>query len=929
MTASLRIALAAWALPFAMAASAQVSFGGQPFGLMPHLEGDIPAAPVAVMPAVDAAAMIAEDEARYATGVKGPYRFGVNHAVDLGLDNSGVWHEMPNGDRLWRQTIACPGALTINFEFHEYVVPHGALVFVYNDLGQHLGAFMAASSPGRNTMGVTQLAGERITVEYYEPADVAGEGRLRIGQVTHGYRDVFNLAKGLGDSGPCNINVVCPEGDGWEDQIASVAIITVGGSGMCTGTLINNCAEDGTPYFLTAQHCLGGGVANWVFRFNWESPECAQNLNGPTNQTVSGAQLLVDDAGTDVALLELNSVPPAEYGVYYSGWDRSSTPATSVTGIHHPSGDIKKISHSHDPVIPGTMSGAQCWHVQEWNEGTTEPGSSGSGLWNQDKLLVGQLFGGQASCGFNFNDFYGRFDVSWPLLEPHLGSCGPQQPGFDPNGGQTGCPATPPAEVDVNSPAYTAVITADPSCCLVAWTQDCQDAYDGVPSECPVEPPAGVDTESAEYQFVIMTMPACCDVAWTEDCQDAYDEGIPLDCPATPPASVDVESELYLSIIAANPACCQVEWDETCQYTWDIGTGTLPNCIEPPDHVDTASEAYWLVISELPHCCLEEWDEVCQGLFEENGGPAPVPDLDAAVTSIVGVPELVCGMDQIAPQITIKNNGYDVITSVIIVYGIVGQDPLLDVWTGSLLYLQTANHTLPPLPIMPQEQTLVITTNAPNGLEDEVPGNDSWAYALYGSIPADTVNLHLTLDDWGSDVTWTLHSEAGTLLYSGGPYADGIGDQTITIPWCLTSGCFTFTIHDAFGDGICCGSGDGGYVIANGHNYTFAENDGQYGSISIDQICIDEVGVPEGPAAGWIGVHPNPTSGSVTVALHGVPGSATLRLLDATGRLVEQRTVPAHGDPVALDMAGLGNGMYLLVAEHEGGRLVQRVVLQR
>src|SRR5690606_25999098 len=135
--------------------------------------------------------------------------------------------------------------------------------------------------------------------------------------------------------------------------IRSVAMIIVNGNASCTGQLINNCANDGTPYFLTARHCaqfLNFNVTNWVYRFNWESPICNENLNGPTNQTVSGSTLLVHDEATDVMLLELNTTPPASYDVFYSGWNRSSTPATNVTAIHHPSGDIKKISFENQPV---------------------------------------------------------------------------------------------------------------------------------------------------------------------------------------------------------------------------------------------------------------------------------------------------------------------------------------------------------------------------------------------------------------------------------------------------------------------------------------------------------------------------------------------------------------------------------------------------
>ena len=392
---------------------AQIAFGGSPIGLSTGAALLRPV-PVVELPQVDREALLLEDAANEMAGVKGPYRFGFNHAVDLGTSTNGDWTVLRNGDRVWRMGILCPGAFSINFVFSEFVVPAGGKVFVYNEQGDRLGAFTAESVPGHIRMGVTQLPGERITIEYQEPASVAGAGRLRIGRVTHGYRDIFSMAKDFGESGACNINVICPEGDDWRDQIRSVALLTTGGSGFCTGTLVNTCAEDGTPYFLTADHCLDADVEDWVFRFNWDSPTCGPTENAPMDQTVVGCTLLANSPGTDMAFLLLNSTPPEEYEVYYSGWDHSTTPAMSMTGIHHPQGDIKKISHSDGPAITGVFSGADCWNVQVWSSGTTEQGSSGSGLWNQNKQLVGQLFGGAANCDNSVDDYYGRLDLSWP-----------------------------------------------------------------------------------------------------------------------------------------------------------------------------------------------------------------------------------------------------------------------------------------------------------------------------------------------------------------------------------------------------------------------------------------------------------------------------------------------------------------------------------
>ncbi len=432
-------------------AHGQLSFGGHPYGI--DRTNALPEAPLAMMPEVDVTTLLAEDDARKAAGIKGPYRFGKSHAVELGLENSGVWHSMSNGDRVWRLMVQCPGAFSINMTFHRFVIPDGAQVFLYNEAGDVLGGFEAGSNPGHEQLGVDLLAGDRVTVEYVEPARVAGQGALSIGQVTHGYRDVFNMTKVLGESGSCNNNVKCPEGDPWRPQIRSVAIMLDGG-GFCTGQLINNCNNDGVPYFLTANHCLEGTPTNntFVYRFNWESPQCAQNLNGPMTMSISGATRLYNNTTSDVALLRLTSTPPASYNVFYTGWDRStSTPTGGVVGIHHPAGDVKKISFENQAVSSQTWGGAQCWKVNDWDDGTTEGGSSGSGLWNQNGLLIGQLFGGYAACGNNLEDNYGKFSVSYAGLQTWLGDCGTTLAGY------------PAADVGTNELTLDGTLTAWPN----------------------------------------------------------------------------------------------------------------------------------------------------------------------------------------------------------------------------------------------------------------------------------------------------------------------------------------------------------------------------------------------------------------------------------------------------------------------------------
>ncbi|MFZ1689362.1 MAG: trypsin-like peptidase domain-containing protein [Flavobacteriales bacterium] len=413
-------------------ATAQVSFGGKPLGLG-ATKSNLPAVPVEVMPAVDALTLLVEDAERLASGDK-RMRFGKNHATDFTLDNSGVWSVQRNGDRVWRLGIECPGAYSINFAFTTFVVPEGGQVFVYNPLGHVLGSFTAASHPGHTVLGVDLLMGDRITIEYIEPAAVAGQGQLRIGQVTHGYRDSFGVEKGFGASGACNINVVCPITATYADQIRSVARIVVGGGDWCTGQLVDNCAHDKVPYFLTADQCVSGqNPALWVFAFNWHSTNCSFNTLTPMNQTVSGASIWVSGVGNDVALLQLDADPPASYNVFFTGWDKSGATPSQSRSIHHPNGDQKKFSIDDDPATSSTYNGVTSWKIGDWDQGTTEPGSTGGGLWDLNGRLIGLQTGGSASCLFNSDDYFGKFSTSFTELEPYLGTCGNTTNGLDAN----------------------------------------------------------------------------------------------------------------------------------------------------------------------------------------------------------------------------------------------------------------------------------------------------------------------------------------------------------------------------------------------------------------------------------------------------------------------------------------------------------------
>ena len=385
------------------------------------------------LPALDMLRIQQEDKDDEQNGL--PPRFGYKHKVNYNLDNSGTWIGLPDGGRMWHLEIYCPDALSVNLLYDKFWLPEGAKFFIYsNDKKHSIGAFTSMNNKGKkeNLQGFATglVYGEKITLEYYLPESVKENGIISIAYVVHGYRyiNLFDEEdKSYNGSGSCNININCPQGDNWQKEKNAIAMIVAGGYRWCSGSLINNTANDARPLFLTANHCMDGHDAendsiltSWSFYWQYESPDCTSTYD-PSYVSTSGGTVIANNSTSDFALLRLEEDPKTdpEITTYYLGWDRTGNSGTGGVGIHHPSGDIKKISlYIMSPQSTAYLNStidpdANHWRLV-WSSGTTEGGSSGSPLINSNRHVIGQLHGGYASCSnITGADWYGKFSVSW------------------------------------------------------------------------------------------------------------------------------------------------------------------------------------------------------------------------------------------------------------------------------------------------------------------------------------------------------------------------------------------------------------------------------------------------------------------------------------------------------------------------------------
>ena len=379
--------------------------------------------PIVGTPAIDLIRISREDQI-LDTQSDIPFRFGIEHSVKYNLKNSGIWTELPDGSRIWRLAIHAPEALSINLIYSDFLLPEKATLHLYNeDKSQILGAFTEFNNKADRKFATALVYGNTCYLEYYEPAFVYGEGTIEISTVVHGYRTIKNNAQ-LGNSGSCNVDVICSQGNNWREEIRAVGK-TISGGGLCSGTLVGNVTGDRRPLFLTANHC--GFNSTMVVYWLFERPSCGSGTPNDELTTTGGTLLSDVDGnpggsvrGADHLLIELSENPADFYNVYFAGWDARGNIPQAVTGIHHPAGDAKMISMDNDPSTSTgyssstSISNGTHWRVADWDSGTTEGGSSGSVLFdNSTKRLVGMLSGGGAACGNDAPDWYGKFSYAW------------------------------------------------------------------------------------------------------------------------------------------------------------------------------------------------------------------------------------------------------------------------------------------------------------------------------------------------------------------------------------------------------------------------------------------------------------------------------------------------------------------------------------
>lgn len=410
-------------LPLAL--NAQISHGGSP---MPEQLAGVNALRSGSdewvrMPRLDTTLLLAQEGER--TVRCGGERFAYAFPVDLSPENSGAIYHMADGTAVWRLHIVSEGAYSLNIIFGEYELKGEAQLFLYApDRSAILGSFTAENNSPSGVLATAPIDGDEVVVELIIPK--GSDAKLKIESVNHDYKGLRKTPS-YGTAAACQVDY-CEVG-GHELQARSSVVYIVEGVEYCSGNMINNTRNDGTPYLITSSHCLfdrndnfvESKAAKSVFFFNYAKPHCLDGVRASTEMSVAGSEVVFKLVSSDALLLKLSDRPPLDYEVYYAGWNMTKSFEAPFYDLHHPNSDVLKISVEEDNITLGSFDynglfkANKHWVVKNWEMGIMEGGSSGSALFDAQGYILGSLSGGaiEESCNKPGYDTYWALSEAW------------------------------------------------------------------------------------------------------------------------------------------------------------------------------------------------------------------------------------------------------------------------------------------------------------------------------------------------------------------------------------------------------------------------------------------------------------------------------------------------------------------------------------
>ena len=394
-------------------------------------------APAVVLPAAETAMPEKLDEiAQWNAEGREPMKIGFSRAlpdvIQVGLPAAvaaktgpvafarGVIANTDHGTVTWGTAIQVEGAARLRLHLENVRLPEGTTLWVYGRGETPRGFGRELLDSG--SLWTPSVDGSTIYLDVEAPAG---------GPVSFSVRELMQLVTSTirtpapNDTPSCLLDVNCV-GSSQFDQISNVShgiaqlqFVKNGGTFVCSGGLLNDRGQTGTPYLLTANHCMSDqSVASTLETFfEFKTSSCGGTTPSFSSlPRASGAQLLATSASSDFTFLQLNSRPS---GRYFLGWDARTSVVQHGVKLHRLSHPVPS-DHLLRPqqysmtnvnaalsLCSGPSGGAASRPQFVYSStvfGGTYGGSSGSPILLDGGYVVGQLLGSCPAGGADPND---------------------------------------------------------------------------------------------------------------------------------------------------------------------------------------------------------------------------------------------------------------------------------------------------------------------------------------------------------------------------------------------------------------------------------------------------------------------------------------------------------------------------------------------
>jgi Trypsin-like peptidase domain/FG-GAP-like repeat len=363
--------------------------------------------------------------------MKAPNQIGANRSVAVLPKTRAQKFVNPDGSQIIVVIIKSSGASAIGVHFRNFALAAGDEVYVYGPAADSIvfGPYTNKGPWGSNEFWSGTIVGDRAVIEFHTRTDEKKKG-FEIFEISHIFPELdWRLQSDQPDVLNCEVDASC-YGEIQKNAVGRF-VYNDNGAFVCTGTLLNDVAQDHIPYFLTANHCVPTQAVAQTVEVYWfyQTTGCDSGVLRNWVHSPPGANLLATQPSNDFALLRLLNNAPA--GAFFSAWTTGVQPTgTGVFGLHHPGGYTPPDLPSYLRRASGTIistnencpdSGLQNGYRVAWISGTTEPGSSGSGLWNSNGYLVGVDSCGSGTCNTP-NSWYSKFANFYSQIQQYIGS---------------------------------------------------------------------------------------------------------------------------------------------------------------------------------------------------------------------------------------------------------------------------------------------------------------------------------------------------------------------------------------------------------------------------------------------------------------------------------------------------------------------------